>query len=131
MEENIKYLTKDELLSIDNHHPEKPFNSFVVVPTGKLHDSGWQTMKLVLCDGTYVVGAISGISDAIHLNGIGGYGLNFEETMKTGKIKPIGWTIDCLPESGCARVFIGNATKLKLPDFYGSDLEIFAEERKK
>lgn len=124
---NILDLTKEELLAIDNFSPQKSFNAVTIIPTGKLHYSGYQTMKLILSDGRDIVGSVSGFSDAIHLNGIGGYGLNYEDALNTGKVDRISWTIDCLPKSGCVRVFSGK--ELRLPDFYGSSFELFEEDK--
>ena len=45
---------------------------------------------------------MSGCSDIIHLDGVGGYGKR--ETVNTLLIPPKGWCIDCL-ESGLIRIF--------------------------
>jgi hypothetical protein len=51
---------------------------------------------------------LSGISDVIHFNGIGGYGENWGQ--KPGGvpklIPPVGWNIDCLPASGLLQIFV-------------------------
>lgn len=101
--------TREELLEIKNFKSGRPYNAFVIVPTGEMHDgsiNGWMDMKVILLDCLTIVGAISGHSDVINLNGIGGYGLDLEKTAKTGKTDRIGWNIDILGKSGCVRVFL-------------------------
>lgn len=43
---------------------------------------------------------LSGCSDVLHLDGIGGYGENWFEKYpwQTKLVPPSGWSIDCLPE---------------------------------
>lgn len=128
---NVLDLTKEELLGIENYEPKDPFNAFVIVPTGKLHDSGFQMMKFILCDGYDIVGAVSGYSDVVHLDGIGGYGLDYKTALIKDENHVIDWSIDVLPKSGCTRFFVGSRFKgLKLPEFYGSDFEIYVEDKK-
>lgn len=67
--------TKEELLAIPNHGDvDAQFNAITIVPTGRLHDSGFQTMKFIMSKDGEVVMACSGWSDVMHVNGIGGYG---------------------------------------------------------
>ena len=127
---NVLDLTKEELLAIDNCEPTEVFNAFVIVPTGKLHDSGFQMMKFILCDGYHIVGAVSGYSDVVHLDGIGGYGLNYKNTMLTKTTHVVGWKMDCLPKSGCMRLFTNRGNNLKLQSFISSDFEIYVEDKK-
>ena len=127
---NVLDLTKEELLAIDNYSPTGDFKGIVIVPTGELHESGFQMMKFILCDGDNVVGAASGYSDVLHLDGIGGYGLDYKSAMVNMKNHVVDWSIDLLPKSGCIRLFIGGRFKrLKMPDFYGSDFEIYVEDK--
>lgn len=55
---------------------DKPlyFHSLILLPTDSLHDSGYKSMDFVavLCNMPLV--RLSGYSDALHLNGIGGLG---------------------------------------------------------
>ena len=127
---NILDLTKEELLAIDNYSPTGDFGGIVIVPTGELHDSGFQMMKFILCDGYNVVGAVSGFSDVVHLDGIGGYGLNYKNTVLTKTTHVIGWKMDCLPKSGCMRLFTNRGNNLKLQSFISSDFEIYVEDKK-
>jgi len=85
------------------------FNSMVIIP-GKakdLHDSGYRCMDFVAIKGNTPICRLSGCSDVIHIDGIGGYGDNWLK--KYGRvpneIPPSGWSIDCLPKSGLLRIW--------------------------
>lgn len=123
----INNMTLEELRAIELFGEAAKFNAVVIVPMPDIHDSGYRCMKFILMNRGEVVGCVSGWSDVLHINGIGGYGLNWEETMKTGMTKVVDWSIDCLPESGCLRLFCARGTQCKLPPFVGSDLEVFVE----
>lgn len=71
-----------------------------------LHDSGYRCMNFIACKDDKPLCKLSGCSDVLHFDGIGGYG--YQWTKKGGvpeKVIPAGWTIDCLPESGLLRIF--------------------------
>lgn len=125
MEKSIKEYTKEELLAIENFGKDNEFNAVVIVPTDEIHDSGYRNMKFILLKNLRIVGAVSGWSDVIHINGIGGYGRNWEESLRTGLVKRVNWCIDCLSVSGCLRLFTSQTCHIG--DFVGSDFEIFAE----
>ena len=50
---------------------------------------------------------LSGCSDVIHIDGIGGYGKDWYRVFGSVPecIPPKGWSIDCLPKSGLLRIF--------------------------
>ena len=77
------------------------FNSLVIVPTGEMHPSGYMMMDFVAVnDEEFPICRMSGISDTLEINGIGGYG-----ERGIGKwAQPHSWTIDCLP-CGLLRLF--------------------------
>ncbi len=91
-----------------------------------LHDSGFRCMDFVACKGEEPICRLSGCSDVILFNGIGGYGYNWVE--EYGKIpdllSPIDWNIDCLPKSGLLRIFC-QKYKLKIGEALSS-FELFA-----
>jgi hypothetical protein len=123
---NIKSMTLDELLAVPYSKrldEINTFTGFVIVPTGELHDSGFGCMKFVLTRHSEIVGAVGGGCDVVHLNGIGGYGLDWQKSLEDGMVPKIDWSIDLLPKSGCLRVF--SSHKLKLGDFIGSDFEVY------
>ena len=83
-------------------------NSLIILP-GKsrpLHDSGYRCMDFVaVVDGTPIC-RLSGGSDVIHVDGIGGYGYKWSEKGSVPNLMPpSGWSIDCLPKSGLLRMF--------------------------
>lgn len=124
---NIKSMTLEELLAVPYNKTLGeigPFKGFIIVPTGELHDSGFGCMKFVLTLHDDIVGAVGGWCDVVHLNGIGGYGLDWQKSLTNRNVPVIDWSIDLLPKSGCLRVFSGH--KLVLRDgFICSDFEVY------
>ena len=53
---------------------------------------------------------MSGCSDVLHINGIGGFGYNWLEKYSAcpKTVPPTEWSIDCLPKSGYLRIFCGS-----------------------
>lgn len=121
--------TRKDLLKIDNYTPEERFNGVIIVPTYKKHSSGWRSMKYIFVNGERIVGALGGGSDVLHINGIGGYGLDFDTSIKTGTVKRVAYKIDCVNKSGCIRLFADHW--LTLGDGYHgtSDFMIYAGDR--
>lgn len=104
----------------------KPFRSLVLIPTDVEHDSGYMCMDFVSVDDhDEPIERLSGCSDVLHINGIGGYGRwkGFDASLL---IKPISWSIDCLKTSGYLRLFCGKT--LTCGDALSS-FEVFAEEK--
>jgi len=81
-------------------------DSLIILPMPTRHDSGYRNMYFVAVSGDKAV-LIGGGSDVIHIDGIGGYGINWVK--KYGGvpkfIPPSGWSIDCLPVSGLLRMW--------------------------
>lgn len=103
-----------------------PFNSITIVPMKELHESGFKCMKFILQNNNEIVGIVSGWSDVLHINGIGGYGLNYRDTIRTQMVKRVGWHMDCLPGSGCVRLMADCECVLK-DTWIGSDFEFFVK----
>lgn len=61
--------TKKELLSLPHRNCENAgvYNAIMIVPTRRLHDSGWRLMCLVGCDEHYEPKEIIGYCDDINL----------------------------------------------------------------
>ena len=99
------------------------FRSLVIIPLDYEHDSGWMCMDFVAVsnDGEPIC-RLSGCSDVLNLDGIGGYGY-----WRGGEIprfvKPKGWSIDCLP-CGYLRLF-SRSSLTAGPAL--SDFEIYAK----
>ena len=73
----------------------EPFDSLVIIPTRHKHESGWLCMEFVACKRGEPVCRLSGRSDVINIDGIGGYGLT--KNFNLGMVEVKGWSIDCLP----------------------------------
>jgi len=73
---------------------------------GHMHDSGYRCMDFVLVREGKPICLLSGCSDVIHINGIGGLGKDWLEKYGTvpKKIEPQDWSIDCLATSGLLRI---------------------------
>lgn len=121
MKKDIMKMSKKELMELENFYPVKYFNGVVIVPMKENHDSDFSCMKFILLKNYDIVGVVSGWSDVIHLNGIGGYG---EHLAEMDSPKNHSWSIDCLPKSKCVRLFTGE--NLKTEGFIGSDFIIYA-----
>ena len=126
---DINKMTKKEFLAIEEMKPTKPFTSVVIVPTGRTHDSGFGCMKFVLLDRNEIVGCVGGCSDVVHINGIGGYGLDCAKALFDQSVPPIGWSLDLLQGSRLVRLFCNRKLIIRDEKVY-SDFEIFAAERK-
>lgn len=102
------------------------FADFIILlPLRRLHDSHYRALDFVGVNDKEMI-RLSGCSDMVNINGIGGYGDNWID--KFGKcptaIHPIAWSIDCLPKSGLFRIW-ANYHKIKCgPPL--SSFEIFA-----
>lgn len=124
----LNSLSIEELLAVEEHIPEEPFSGFIIVPTGETHDSGYGCMKFVLTKHDEIVGSVGGGVDVVHLNGIGGYGRDWKQSLVTGLVPKVDWSIDVLNTSKCVRVF--SSCDLSIDEFICSDFEVFAKERK-
>ena len=86
------------------------FSALVIIPQDYAHDSGWMCMDFVAVskDGEPIC-RLSGCSDVLDLDGIGGYGKwRADELELPNRIEPKGWSIDCLP-CGYLRLFSRSA----------------------
>lgn len=113
MDKQITEMTRKEIEAIPQTHGWNEdigeFDTLVILPTKRLHDSGYRCMYFVACVKGKPVAKIGGGSDVIHLDGIGGFGKNWLDRFGTvpNKIAPSGWNIDCLPKSGLLQLFAG------------------------
>ena len=114
--------TKKQFKEMQIKIPDGKFTDIIVVPTDKIHDSGFRCMKFVLYNGRSdeIVGVVGGYSDVVHFNGVGGYGKSFNFHKLE---KPIGYKIDCLRKSGYLRIM--TAHYLEISDFIGSDFDFY------
>jgi hypothetical protein len=102
-------------------------DSLIILPSVDVHDSGYRCMAFIAVRDGKPLCRISGCSDAIHIDGIGGYGYKWLE--KYNKIPelvpPSDWSIDCLPKSGLLRLFTRSKIRVGMPL---SSFEVYSEE---
>ena len=128
----VKDMTREDFESVPRRSNfmsyVKPFKSLVLIPTDVEHDSGYLCMDFVSVDNhDEPIERLSGCSDVLHINGIGGYG-DWRSTSIPKMIPPVPWSIDCLPKSGYLRLFCGQV--LTCGDALSS-FEVFANNGKK
>jgi hypothetical protein len=102
------------------------FDSLVILPRRKLHDSGYRCMDFVAVNGTEAVCRLSGCSDVIHINGIGGFG-KFSGHIPS-LMPVIAWSIDCFKKSGLLRMWASGYTLSCGPAL--SSFELYADKKK-
>jgi len=109
-----------------------PFDSLVILPQRTLHDSGYRCMDFVAVKEDKAVCRLSGCSDVIHIQGIGGFGRNWFKKYGTlpKSVTPKAWNIDCLKKSGLLRIFCsGKQSHMRLiAGIALSSFELFAED---
>ena len=121
---DISQMTKEDFQKVPSVELPQTFDSFVIVPTGELHESGWGCMKFVLLSKREIIGSVGGWADVIHFDGIGGYGRWSSRVPM--EIPPKGWSIDCLP-CGYLRVFAQGA--LSTNEWLVSDFNVYCEKK--
>lgn len=75
-----------------------------------LHDSGYRCMDFIAFNHNKPIARLSGCSDVLHINGIGGYGE--EKNYSSNKVDRVDWSVDCLRKTGYLRLF-SNSHQLK------------------
>ena len=115
MSKSIMEYSRKEFKKMTPYIPDNlEFNGIIIVPMKEIHDSGFGCMKFILLEDTEIVGVCGGFNDAIHLNGFGGYGLDYDKENDPQTVHRVDWSIDILPKSKCVRLFCSN--RLQLPD---------------
>lgn len=79
------------------------FDSLVIIPENEIHESGYRCMDFAAVKDGEAFCLLSGRSDVVHIDGIGGYG-NWRDNIPK-LVVPTGWSIDCLAKSGLLRLF--------------------------
>lgn len=104
----------------------KQFDSIIILPERRKHDSGYRCMSFVGCIDGEPVAIMSGVSDVIHFDGIGGYGKDLIIRVHGApKLRTVtAWSIDCLP-CGCLHIW-ARGKKIEI-GYMLSSFEIFAE----
>jgi len=111
------------------HYAYVKYDSIVILPTREEHDSGYAVMEFIPVLGGVPLGRISGISDVIEIEGIGGYYVRSK--FKNPELKDTehipSWSIDCLFRSGLLRIFHSGG-RVSVGDAL-SCFEIYSESR--
>lgn len=109
---NVETMTRKDFLALPMRKTvcaenDERFSEIVILPTRRKHDSGYRCMDFVAVRNGKAVCRLSGCSDVLHLNGIGGYGWKWLERYPgvPVAVPPVGWQIDCLPASGLLRIW--------------------------
>jgi len=127
---NVNEMSRRQLLAVPLREwgAESECDSLIIIPEG-VHDSGFRCMSFIAVKDNEPIHRISGYSDVIHIDGIGGCGRNWLK--RYGKvpetIRPNSWSIDCLKQSRCLRLFCRG--KITCGEAFSS-FEVFAEELK-
>lgn len=119
----------DDLPFRKNWAEEVVCDSIVILPTRRKHDSGYRVMDFVACLGNEPVCRLSGCSDVIHIDGIGGFGWAYHKKGDRQVLLPRGWSIDCLWKSGLLRLFCSSKTIICGSAL--SSFEVWSGEREK
>lgn len=124
---NIMEMTKEDFTKIPFRNDSTDLSDFysaVIIPTEDMHDSGFMCMDFVAINSKREpICRLSGCSDVLDLDGIGGYGEHRDFTSVKIEIK--GWKIDCIP-CGYLRILAKNGYKLKADYFAGSNYSLYA-----
>lgn len=117
---SFKYWTKKELEALPAREWNEDigeFDSLIILPTKHLDDSGFWCMDFVAVKGNEPFCRLSGCSDVIHIDGIGGYS-EWKQNVPT-VIPHKGWSIDCLKKSKLLRLSSDGNLKagMALPSF--------------
>jgi len=109
------------------------FTELVILPQRRHHDSGYRCMDFVACVNGEAICRMSGCSDVLHINGIGGFG-HWSPYSPEGlpkSVPPVAWSIDCLPKSGLLRLFSRHKLSTDDASYALSSFEIFAEQEER
>ena len=113
----VEEMTRKELEAL----PHRKWNediglidSLIILPTRRKHDSGWRCMDFVAVRNHEPVCLLSGCSDVINIEGIGGLGNNWRQKYGgvPSVVPPREWSIDCLYKSGLLRLFTNGKIKV-------------------
>ncbi len=109
---------------------EADLDAIVVIPLRRKHDSGFRCMNFVAIRDRKPICLLSGCSDVIHFDGIGGYGYDWLNRSHTVPrlVSPKDFNIDCLSRSGLLRIF--SSSYLLIAGSSLSSFELYAEPRR-
>jgi len=131
----ITEMTRKDFESVPNRKHNEDiglFDSLIIFPMREKHDSGYTCMDYISVIKNQPTYRLSGCSDVMHIQGIGGFGYDWLKKYGTcpDMVPAIAWSIDCLYKSKLLRLFpMGGKCRLKLKagDSYSS-FEIYCIE---
>lgn len=126
---DISTMTIEDFKNIPHRngtHDLTEVTSLIILPAENLHDSGYRCMDFIAVKYKEPICKISGFSDVLHLDGIGGYG-EWNGSLPS-QVSPKGWEIDCLP---CGLIRIFSRRYLKVEDYAVSDFSVYAIDKPK
>jgi hypothetical protein len=107
----------------------------VVLPMKKMHGSGYRLMDFVAIKDGKPLCKLSGCSDVIHIDGIGGSGYRYDRLNPTQRYfdltKQKAWSIDCLAKSGLLRMWASYNDLICGPSLSSFEIWAVREEVKK
>jgi len=83
-------------------HEEIVCDYLVILPMRSMHDSGYRMMDFVAIKDGKPLMRVSGCSDVLHIDGIGGGGYRKEYSEL---VERKSWSMDCLRKSGLLRIW--------------------------
>lgn len=102
-------MTKKDFLALPKPGWEEEVicDSLIIIPGGcrEIHDSGFRVMQFVASRKHEAICLLGGSTDAVHIDGLCGFGEFTPGGGIPSLIKPRSWTIDCLRKSGLLRLF--------------------------
>lgn len=102
------------------------FTDLVIIPTAHKYESGFRCIRYCACINGEPIAMLGGHSNVMHLDGIGGCGMENYGAATTSAIKP--WNMDCLP---CGYLHMWCSGYNLIADAGLSDFELFTEKRRK
>jgi len=109
----------------------------VIMPTKKMHGSGYRMIDFVaITDGKPLM-RLSGCSDVIHIDGIGGGGYRYltdKPFNYSDLVQRKSWNMDCLRKSGLLRMWVNDHMLIcggSLSSFEVWAVKMTEEEKKK
>jgi hypothetical protein len=126
---NINDMTRKQFEAVpfrEDWSAEVRCDEIVILPQRKMHDSGYRCMDFVAVKNGEPVCRLSGDSDVIHVDGIGGFGRDWLTHYGhcPDSVPPSAWSIDCLPKSGLLRMWSTRGDMICGPGM--SSFEIYA-----
>ena len=107
-----------------NNNRNIKFDSLIIIPNNKIHDSGYRCMSYCAVKNGEPLCIFGGSSDVIHLDGIGGYG-KWEHNIPT-KFDRKPWNMDCLP---CGYLHLWCNGYRLIASGCLSDFEVYTEKK--